>query len=393
MNSGETLKNYGFNTAEARTLSLIPAEKRKKVLENNILFYADEVLENLAVSLPYQYYFNADGEIFTDSSLEEVFNLKLQIDDQERNGWTHKGIYRALNLARENPFELTAFYSPAGPGELYGNGENDFSKIEYDYGQLYFLFYDYEKINEVALTVSGEGEKFIEELFEVNNSEWLTQTDKIILYLDNPRTLGDYRGFFQRPWRENYLIHKNKDGNYYLYDVLKSAEEGLMGKKRESRNLVIDDIVERTLNREITAESIFRAYMSVIHRFMQENDLSKTSLAGSCGGSLINISQVELILGFSAGLGDKPISSMVSGFSSVLRSFYQTDNEWRQGICVLCGNFRMVGGCGFCKTCEKNPEEKRIKKYNQYEGRRGILFREPEIAFSWFKNGDNKGAK
>ncbi|OGG03658.1 hypothetical protein A2W14_04045 [Candidatus Gottesmanbacteria bacterium RBG_16_37_8] len=393
--TAEHLKQFGFDPqAESIRLSSLTLEKQNSVLQQNLRAYRNEVVEDKAVSIPYQYYFNDKGQVFTDSSLKPIFNLKLQFDQRERSGLPMTGVYRALNLAYENPQTLVALYSPEGSAAFDSNDNNPYRKIIYDYGQLYLMYFDKEKVNGLAIKIKDEGKEWVEELltvkFRQRQEEYL---EEIKHYIQTPVKLSTLDDFWGKVWRNNYLIYQSERAEYYLDEILITIKEKFQMSKNHAEddsNLFLPDQNESkargTVNYDsrLTEEDIFRAYLAVIHRFLEENNEYSTALSGSCGGSTVSLDQVEMFLGIKNTISNNPFPKMFNGFSSVLRSFFKVDiDSWSEGTCVACGDITLVGGCGFCKTCEKNPKRNtKEKKMDQNEGRRGIFSREPEILFS-----------
>ena len=350
--TGEYFKHYGFDPrAESVRLGVLPLEEQTPVFKQNLRAYKNEVIADKAVSIPYFYYFDNSGEVYTDSSLKPIFNLELQIDNRERGGLPLTGINRALHLARDNPNYLIALYSPEGPAVFDEDLNNPFSGINYDYGQLYLMFYDEFYVNSVAIKIKNEGKNWLEELLTVKFRESeKPDIEEIKTYIQTPIRLMKVDDFFIKTWQKNYLIYRSEKEDYYLDKIIKAIKDNFLN----TANYLDGENDIESYQEKLSEKNIFRVYLSVIYRFLQENGVYGVALSGSCGGSMVTIDQVELFLGIKNTLTNNPFPQILSGFATGLRALFNIDvPSWIEGSCLICGKRTLVGGCGYCKNCEQ----------------------------------------
>jgi hypothetical protein len=344
-----TLKTLGITLEESKR-QLTPTE-RKKELEQNICAYTNEVLEDKPVSILYHYYPDKQKQkLFSDPSLKEVFLVENQFDIQERDGLPKQGFINLTQILLENPGKVTFWYSPAGPASFDNNSQNPFNKINYDYGQLYFQYFDGEKINAIALKITNLE---VLDYFSSQIRKILDQDDdpknKIKNSLLNPiLTNLNIDDFFNQDFTSEILFYKH----YHLVEVINTIKDVLLGKTKKN---TIFSIPENYLY-QTTQETILQTYLGVIQQHLKINNWSQINLSGSCGGTIITIDQIEALFETPRSELFSQVDKLMSIFSSTFRKLAQTEEKWEyhEGACVVCkANPTKVGPCGVCKECEK----------------------------------------
>jgi len=148
-----SLTQYGYNLQEARRLSKLSTVDQIVFLTKELESYELHVVRNHVVSLPYSYWLAENGRIFSN----QAQSIELELDRDERGGYYQIGISEALRLAKNNPGQLVYNYSPPGPASFDPIPDPKYAK-PYNIGQLYLMYSDGEKVNNISVSVSPEGE-------------------------------------------------------------------------------------------------------------------------------------------------------------------------------------------------------------------------------------------
>lgn len=356
------LKQFAFDpAAEAFRLNKLSPKQRIQELNQQIESHENHVRNDQAVSVLYTYWMDYDGEIYTSSEKKEINNVKNQIDFRERNGLFYEGLLLAAGLAQKNQNQLVLLYSPAGkklfddtPVDPMDPNELEVLKTPYDLGQLYFLYYDGNKLNNVAVSIDHDGNPWLQELFpilnkinSINNEEL-----KIQSFLTNLQLVGHLESFFNRTWSHNHLIFENVKGRKFFLDEVLQTMRVVFAEKTKSEIKLDSKTIQALQKDEITPDDVIRAYLLPMYHDMRANNISFMRFGGGCAGTGTGTSELEEILG---------ISSSISSFSSEFRQMRQnsgknSEKKWtyHEGECNLCHKKpAMVGPCNICKDCEK----------------------------------------
>jgi len=362
---------YGFDPfAEVKNLQSFSPQERIVRFNQQRESYINHLLEDQAVSILYKYWPDKNGNIYTSSSRNERNNVVHQIDFNERNGLFYDGILQTVKQAVQNPGSLVALYSPTGkklfnstPVESVPKEKSKWLKEPYNIGQLYFLYFDGEKINNVAVSMNNDNNPWLMDLkpiFKEINQEKDEET-RISLFLTTPVLLENIDQFLQRNWNDNYHIFKNVHGeDFFLDRVIDDMKKAFAGKRKLKTPIYYDQTVQSLQRSEITADIITQGYFSTIYNFMKERGLSKIKFGGGCPGDGAEMSTVEEILGYDVMrsiTGENIFSQSVSPLSTSFRKIKQDkEKKWQyhEGECVVCHKKPAeVGPCNICKKCEE----------------------------------------
>ena len=355
------LKQYGFDPrAEAVRLNLLSLRERQKTLKENLTSYTKEVVGDEPVSLLYYYWFDESGRLFTNSSLTPVYCLDIQLDDKERNGLPKIGTYQAANMAYTNPGCLIGWYSPKGPAE-FGNIRSDFGVINYDYGQLYLLRFDGEKIESLAVKIEDEKpggflEGVTQAVFKKAQAA-KSKEEAIATFMLNPVMIGTLENLERKEWPNiGEIIYQSSIGRQYsLAEILKEVKANFNHQKKYCSDVYPDQTIFALEARLVTEDMIMAAYMQVIYRHMEEKGMTSMSLSGSCGGSVISLEDVNNLLGINS-ITQNPFEQLDSHFSSAWREMTQKKGKEygfnREGECRVCHRATKVGPCSICEGCD-----------------------------------------
>lgn len=315
----DSLSRFGFNPSpEARRLSLLPPGERVPYFKQQLESYINHLAKDEAVSILYKYWPGAQGKIFTSPSLAENSNVFYQVDPHERNGLFYQGILSAVELAKKNKNSLVLLYSPTGkklfadtPIEAVDSDFLQFLQKPYQDGQLYFLYFDGKKINNVAVSINSDRNPWLYELAKKLPSinEIQTEEKRMSKFLSSPELIGDIDNFFafweENSWKNDLLIYTNQAGKqYFLCDVIAQMKQTFAGKKPlavEHYDKTIDALVRW----QITADSVQRGYFSALQNFMSANGLSQVALGGGCGGSVVTSSEASQVLGSNSSISSQ----------------------------------------------------------------------------------------
>ena len=342
-----SLKQLGVNAVNESRRRLTPEERRKE-LEQNLKAYTNEVLADKPVSILYHYYPDSQDNLFSDPSLKPVFKVEDQFDEQERGGRPKEGFRTLTQTLLHNPNQLVLWYSPPGQASFDSNPENPYCDIEYNYGQLYFQYYNGDKVDALALKITEEQAL---SYFSPELAERLEQnTDpkqKIIDFLLNPVLINSTP--------DDFLLQKPPNISFYkshsLSEIIQNIKETLSGE--ETNN--IDFHLPTNIAFESTERAILQAYLSAIQRYQQSTGKDFINLSGSCGGSTISKDDIQGLLGNEFNF-EAPIDKLLDIYSSNNRRFNQTEKKWdyHNGKCVVCSKDpTKVGPCNICADCEK----------------------------------------
>lgn len=360
-----TLKQFGFNPHEASRRQQMSKEAFAQELHKNLESYTNEVLENQPVSLLYHYWFKNDGSdtLYTNPNGIEINNAELQVDPRERGGCSITGLKKLGSLLHDNPNCMTYWYSPPGPASFEKKKDNPYSHINYDYGQLYFQYYDRNKVNAVAVKVSPQHEEdIIKFLFpQYSPLAFGSEEKRIEYFLTNPQLssvppdsflsyISQIKGGLPVFDRIDPVTKKNT--TYVLNEICALINDRLSEKHDKNHQDPSSFSYKESIE---TQQDIMRAYLATIHRFMERNNIKETSLSGSCGGSLISSSEVDMLFSL---VGQDRIAilfkDMTSLYSSGYRSITQQKKwEYHDGHCVVCQKQGKVGPCDICQACEE----------------------------------------
>ncbi len=338
----DSLQHYGFNPfSEVKNLQLLSPEERIIRFNQQRESYVNHLLKDQAVSILYKYWPDKNGNIFISPAKKERDNVIYQIDFNERNSLFYDGILRTVEQAVQNPGNLVALYSPTGkklfentPLEFIPKEKSKWLKEPYDIGQLYFLYFNGNKINNVAVSVNNDNNPWLMDLAlifkEINQEK--DEERRISLFLTTPVLLENVDQFLQRNWNDNYHVFKNVHGeDFFLDRVINDMRETFAGKKKLKTPIYYDQTVQSLQRSEITADIITQGYFFTIYNFMEERGLSKTKFGGGCPGDGAEMSEIEEILGYdimrSITMGENMFTKNVSSLSTNYRDLKQHKND------------------------------------------------------------------
>lgn len=360
-----SLTQYGYNLQEADSLAKLSTKDQIASLTREFESYELHVVRNHVVSLPYSYWLAADGKIF--SNREQ--SIELELDKDERGGYYQTGISEALRLAKNNPNQLVFHYSPPGPASFDPVPDPKYAK-PYNIGQLYLMYSDGDKVNNISISVSPEGELWLAEIFgedylkRIGNSS--DQMEIIKNFITHPFLSSlSIDDFLNKQWQKpNQLVFKTDnlgaEKTYTVNDVLEEINNSLTGKLKPKINAEL--IAERIVlngGRRIKEEDLRWAYHAVIGEVMRETGRNEIALGGGCGGSVVKSSD---LLGY-----ESPVEKMmeVPNLSSNYRRKIQGESSKDTFNCPSCNKPIPKGkGITTCPHCGISKEEyaKRTKQ-------------------------------
>lgn len=336
-----SLLHYGFrSTPEAIRLNSLPTNERYNYFSQQLESYINHLAKDEAVSILYKYWLG-NNSLYTSASLSENSNVKYQIDHNERRGLFYTGILSAVSFAIKHKNNLIALYSPAGkklfndtPTDSIDSDMLNFLKKSYKDGQLYFLYFDGEKINNVSVAINSDNNSWLQELSEDFSKTNLIEDEeeRISTFLLSPQPLGNIEDFFNNQPENNHLIYTNESGkNFYLEDVILEMKKTFSGNK-EKYSHYFDTSIKSLQTLEFTSNMVSIGYRFALANFMRENGLSEINLGGGCGGSSVNASEID-------DFSPKSIFESFSSFSSNYRYLTQHKKDYKDDPSLChCGN-------------------------------------------------------
>lgn len=277
-----SLAYYGFSEEKIRD---------QKYIEANLRSYELHVIKNHVVSLPYHYWFDKNNKvIFTDKEKKNP----LKIDSRERNGLYKEGIISAVEVASQNPSRLVFLYSPPGPASFEANPPKEYAK-PYNIGQLYLMWNDKEKINNIAVSMKDFGENWLKEIFSQEYLDFVNDIqdvrEKTAFYITAPYlsswTIDD---FLKNDWKYLGIVFKsdNLDGKkeFKVADVINEVKKSFKGELKTEFN---HEALAKMFVDGLSTEKI---YKTMISQLMQTRGLAKMALGGGCGGEVVKMNDL-----------------------------------------------------------------------------------------------------
>ncbi|MCL4374247.1 hypothetical protein M1523_00130 [Patescibacteria group bacterium] len=361
MNKGEWFR-FGFSTAhEAPFLSVLTTTNREAAinyLEKQLRAQLLHVSRNSAVSVPYSYWLGDQNQIYTD----EARSLPLYLDTRERDGLYREGLIKAMKNAHTHPDQLQFLYSPPGIVDFSHDPDSPYHQ-PYDIGQLYLIWSDGERINNVAISLNREGGAWVKEIFgDAYFARMPGEKDEIARikhFITNPvSTQMNLDDFLERPWLHDdksvfYANNSAGEKNYTVNEIkaeMKQAFARQLGNDFDARS-----IAEDYVNDGGGADRLTAAYMEVYRYEMDRTGQDTIRLGGSCGGTVV--SRTDLNNG-NRSVMEQISTSSLTALDSRYRSSVQTKKwEYHTGDCVHCHAKNVdVGPCNICRNCERLPE-------------------------------------
>lgn len=307
---GSSLKKWSFNPAEYQGLKTLSLKDRAEALNRNLDSYVNHVLEDNVVSIPYYYRLGSQNEILVYPN-----NTPVYLDERERGGAYKKGLTEALKYATDNPGNLTLLYSPPGKTSFDDDPNNPYTQVgSYNEGQLYMMYSDGFKVNNVAVSVSKSGEGWVKDIFEdiYEQAESMNLEEERISHLiTHPLKTGIDIETFLSIWNHDLdrVIYKNnKKHEYTLRDTLGLIRQSFAGKLAVSMRsrFKVDDLTDDKL----TEGFMIAAYKDWILAYMVANNLESIKLGGSCGDGEVSKESLLSIVNGNFGQFINNISSL-----------------------------------------------------------------------------------
>ncbi|MCX6730908.1 MAG: hypothetical protein NTZ55_03600 [Candidatus Roizmanbacteria bacterium] len=365
-NVASSLAKKGFNPEEAHLLNTLSDKKKKEhYLSKNLETTINHVFEDSAVSFTNYYQLKNDEVIsYPDGTI-------LNIDPDERGGLNKFGIESAVAGALQNPNQIVLLYSPPGPVVFDDNPRNKFREVKpYTDGQLYMMFSDGEKVNNVAISVSQSGESWISQLMPSIYKQALsrlTDIERVSYFIQNPLLTGmSIDDFLNQQWtNDNRVIYKNKDNiQYSLSATLQLIRQSIAGLLPKSS--IVADIMQSINFDNFTEHDIDRIYGALAQQYMRDKGLDTLTLGGSCGGDVIKRDI------FSSGMDNLSTDFRMITQGKNLPGFIKPEDEKEKitfelkpgHTCQKCGadgGKSKLGNCDICTGCQEKYDSGEFK--------------------------------
>lgn len=335
-----TLKQFGITLHESKRFNRLSTEERISELTQQLESYTQEVLNDHPVSTPYNYWFDHQGNLFTNPSLQQIYNVEQQFDIRERGGKPLEGFRDHLKpLLRANPNMLIFWYSPQGKASYDNNPNNPFSQIDYHDGQLYIQYFDGKKVNAVAVKVTNEEavRQFMPDVFLLASCAKSEQERTSCFHTNPSLSTHTIDSFLETNWKDDEVYTDKSKKKYTVNDIKYQIRNALLCIK--SDHFTLSEKVRESLgNEQVTRQTILEAYTRTIMDYMETQGMETMSLSGSCGGSTISLSFLNTLIetGFPA------VQDMVSLHSSASRiltqgSLESSSTHYEDYNCPHCG--------------------------------------------------------
>lgn len=330
-------EKFGFDPyAEAIRLNQLSPQDRTTEFTQQVISRENHVRDDEAVSILYKYWLSPDGDIYTSPNFKNINNVKNQINFGERNGLFYEGVLIAAQLAVQNPNQLVALYSPTGKKlfhdtSLEGRTQNEigFLRKPYDLGQLYFMYYDGTKLNNIAVSIDRDDNLWFTEIY--NKSSEFNQISneelRISKYLLNPVLLEDVDNFLNMPLDYQGQVFKNVHGKVFtVEDVLKAMRSTFAGNIMQT-SFVNLQALNGLMQGYITPEKVSQAYIGSDLAYMAHHKTDRVIYGGGCGGSSSTGTELENLLHENEIANISSTSSFSSDFRAIRQNQGITSNS------------------------------------------------------------------
>lgn len=290
-----TLATRGYDpTREAdRLKGIFDVDKKTNYLLRNLQTTVNHLCEDSVVSFTNHYQLDRRGEIITYPD-----GVPLHLDPEERGNLYKQGLTSAIAGAIENPNKIVTYYSPPGPIVFDDNPANKYRAVDpYKIGQLYLMYFDGEKVNNVAVGISRKGEGWVEDLMPQDYKIAMSQPDeksKIKHFITHPVLHDDSIDSFlaKQQNRNNRPIYLNKDGVMFSLDqTLHLIRQSLANKLPHSE--IVNTVMKGIDINHITPGNIAAIYERTMTLYMRRNNLTSMTLGGSCGGKEVSLDSLH----------------------------------------------------------------------------------------------------
>ena len=327
------LAQKGYNPNEFKIINSIESKKIKQAyLQANLETTVNHVFEDSVVSFTNHYQINSSGEIVLYPD-----GIVLHIDPDERGGLIEVGIRSAITSSLNNLNRVILLYSPPGPVVFDNNPENKFRDVKsYTDGQLYVMYADKEKVNNVAISISSEGESWLSTIMPCEFHEATLQNspiEKVKYFITHPvLTSKSIDTFLDEQNFQNNIIFNNKDNiEFSLSQTLALIRQSFAGQLPQSS--AVSKVLQNIDIEHITAHDIDEIYGTLAQQYMREKGIETLTLGGSCGGT-------EIIVDiFSNGLNNLSTSfRMITQGENILASKSGKKDQYEDYKCPKCGS-------------------------------------------------------
>lgn len=354
-----TLATRGYNsTSEARRLNGISdVDKKTNYLLRNLKTTVNHLYEDSVVSFTNHYQLDRKGEIITYPD-----GVYLHLDPEERGDLYRIGLTSAVAGAIENPHKIVTYYSPPGPIVFDDNPENKYLAVDpYKIGQLYLMYFDGEKVNNVAVGISRAGESWVKDLMPYDYQQAMSQPDvisRIKHFITHPVLHDDdIDSFFAKQQNStNRPIYKNKDGIIFSLDQTLHLIRQSLDNKLPHSDIV--NTVMRGINiNHITPGNIAAIYHKTMALYMRRNNLTSMTLGGSCGGKEVSLDSLygsdmgSLTTDFRM-LSQNGIEQLLKTKDTQQSFTFEHKHGHACNKCGTSGDNVKLGPCDICQTCQ-----------------------------------------
>lgn len=306
LENSKALAQFGITLKESErynTVSTLFGNRLAETeLQHNLRSYEREFLMDEAVSLPHTYHIR-HGQLYSQPTEHDLFNVKKQIDGRERDGATLDGFGKFEQMMDDAPPDtVSLWYSPDGPSGFPG--------VNFDSGRLYFS-YKTDSTSNVNFDIKVRPEFPILPLLSTVNEKISGEHPRFdspesgkMYYLTHPiqtgMTTGEFLDFMEEyASRESspvYVSRRNSaDPKTRLLSDVMAEMKQLLSSYSEHPLPVFDPSGDRTVGAMMKEEDLMRRYLAVIQPYV-ENSNGSVTLYGCSTTSTVSRNDIQGVI-------------------------------------------------------------------------------------------------
>lgn len=346
----EIFKKFGITLRESQRYSavalLFGSSLAETELQDNLMSYRHEFLEDRFVSRPHAYYL-IGGEFYSRPIKHYLFNLKSGINPQERDGVTLDGFKKFEGLAAAaNKNQVVAWYSPEGDSGL---------NTVFGAGRIYLSFKVDESLTmnfDIKLHPKFQALSFLDGLSgkQSNGDKFYYLKNPFLLPMSSdqlfPSSFTDESIYVERRHSENASVRS-------INEAIEEIKREYYASTRVSQ--ILDYSHDKKTTQIMTEQDIMNRYVKLMLPFSQKG---KVILYGCSGDSSVSKSELEIILSGKSFIDEVIKQDQIFNNTHSIFSTSSRISKEDSFPCPNCGvNIPVGQGIVKCPSCQITKEK------------------------------------